>query len=198
MLSITGGTPMRKIVFLVHISLDGFVAGPNGEMDWIHLPQELFDWGNTLTDQADIALYGRITYGMMQAYWPNAGTRANASKHDKEHSAWYNKVTKIVVSKTLKADGLDKTIIIRDNLAKEIEKLKHQPGKNIQIYGSVSVIQELMNADLIDEFYLTVNPILLGKGKPLFNHISKRINFRLVESKTFSQGVALLHYAKEK
>lgn len=189
---------MRKIVFLNHVSLDGFVAGPNGEMDWINAPQELFDWGSTLTDQADTALYGRITYGMMKNYWPAAGTKTNASKHDKEHSAWYNKVTKVVVSKTLKDEGAEKTIIIRDHVAKNIQKLKEQPGKNIQMYGSPSIIQELLNADLIDEFYLSVNPIILGKGKPLFTNIQKRMKFGLVETKTFPQGVVLLHYAKEK
>lgn len=189
---------MRKIVFLNHVSLDGFIAGPNGEMDWIRVPQELFDWGATLTEQADMALYGRVTYWMMQNYWPTAGNKPNASKHDKEHSAWYNKVTKVVISRNMKDQGFEKTIIIRDNIAKNVEKLKQQPGKNIQIYGSPSVIQELMNADLIDEFYLTVNPVILGKGKPLFNNIQKKMNFRLVETKTFSQGVVMLHYAKEK
>ncbi len=131
----------------MHMSLDGFVAGPNGEMDWIRLPQELFDWGGILTEQADTALYGRITYEMMQNYWPNAGSRPNASKHDKDHSAWYNKVTKVVVSKTMKDAGLEKTMIIRDHIAQNVEKLKQQPGKNIQMYGSPSVIQELLNAD---------------------------------------------------
>lgn len=189
---------MRKIVFLVHISLDGFVAGPNGEMNWIHAPQELFNWGSKLTNEADAALYGRTTYGMMQSYWPTAGKNPHASTHDKEHSAWYNKVTKIVVSKTLKEDGLEKTIIIRDNVAANVEKIKQQPGKNIQIYGSPSVIQELLNADLIDEFYLTVNHIILGKGKPLFQNIQKKMAFELIETKTFPQGVVLLHYAKEK
>ncbi|MEK6902212.1 MAG: dihydrofolate reductase family protein [archaeon] len=183
---------------MVHVSLDGFVASPNGEMDWISLPQELFDWGTTLTEQADTALYGHTTYGMMQNYWPTAGSKPNASKHDKEHSAWYNNVTKIVVSKTMKDEGLEKTIIIRDNLVQNIEKIKHQSGKNIQIYGSPSVIQELMKADLIDEFYLTINPILLGKGKPLFTDAQKKIKLKLLETKTFSQGVVLLHYGKEK
>ncbi|MEK6821335.1 MAG: dihydrofolate reductase family protein [archaeon] len=187
---------MRKIVFLVHISLDGFVAGPNGEMNWIHAPQELFDWGSTLTDQADTALYGRITYGMMKNYWPTAGNKTNASKHDREHSAWYNQSTKIVVSKTLPDEGIEKTIIIRDRVAETIREIKQQPGKNIQIYGSPSVIQELLNADLIDEFYVSVNPVILGKGKPLFHGIQKKMNFHLVETKTFPQGVVLLHYEK--
>lgn len=188
---------MRKIVFLVHISLDGFVAGPNGEMDWISAPQELFDWGSTLTNQADTALYGRTTYWMMQNYWPTAGVKPNASKHDKEHAEWYNRVTKVVVSKTMKDEGTEKTIIIRDNLTENIRKIKNQHGKNIQIYGSASVIQELMKEGLIDEFYLSVNPIILGKGKPLFKDVPARIKLNLLETKIFPQGVILLHYGKE-
>jgi dihydrofolate reductase len=188
---------MRKIVFLVHLSLDGFVAGPHGEMDWIQAPDSLFDFGKKLTDEADAALYGRITYGMMQAYWPTAASKPNAGKHDKEHSAWYNSVTKIVVSKTMKDTGLKDTIIIRSNLIETIQKIKAEPGKNIQMYGSPSVIQALMADNLIDEFYLCVNPIVLGKGKPLFKEMEKKIKFELVESKVFEKGVVVLHYKKE-
>lgn len=85
----------------MHTSLDGFVAGPNGEMNWIQVNEEIFNFVPTLTEQADTALYGRVTYEMMQSYWPTAGDQPNASKHDKEHSAWYNKVSKIVLSRTM-------------------------------------------------------------------------------------------------
>ena len=83
----------------MHTSLDGFVAGPNGEMNWIYVDDALFDFVATMTDKADTALYGRVTYEMMQGYWPTAGDQPDASKHDKEHSAWYNKVPKIVFIK---------------------------------------------------------------------------------------------------
>ena len=84
----------------MHTSLDGFVAGPNGELNWPKLDEEIFDFVATMTDKADTALYGRKTYEIMQGYWPAAGDKSNASKHDKEHSAWYNKVSKVVLSKT--------------------------------------------------------------------------------------------------
>jgi dihydrofolate reductase len=93
---------MRKLIFFMHTSLDGFVAGLNGEMDWIKVDEAMFDFIGTMTDQADTALYGRVTYQMMESYWPTAGEQPNASKHDIEHSRWYNKVTKIVLSKTIK------------------------------------------------------------------------------------------------
>src|SRR5688572_12632537 len=122
---------MRKLVFFMHTSLDGFVASLQGEMEWISIDAEMFDFVATITDKADTALYGRVTYEMMQGYWPNAGKQPNASKHDKEHSAWYNKVSKIVLSRTLNEKGLDNTRVISDHLAENINKIKKQDGKNI-------------------------------------------------------------------
>src|ERR1700751_2203962 len=98
---------MRKIIVAMHVTLDGFTAGINGEMNWINLDEKLFDFVGNLTDSADMALYGRITYEMMNNYWPTAGQKPNASKHDVEHSTWYNNVTKIVLSKTMTANGRD-------------------------------------------------------------------------------------------
>src|SRR6267154_5195158 len=120
---------MRNLIFFMHTSLDGFVAGPNGEMDWINLDDALFDFVATMTDQADTALYGRVTYEMMQSYWPTAGEQLNATKHDKVHSAWYNKVSKVVLSKTIQETGLHNTKIISGQLPDNINKLKQQEGK---------------------------------------------------------------------
>lgn len=125
---------MRKLIFFMHVSLDGFVAGPKGEMNWIQVNEEIFDFVPTLTEQADTALYGRVTYEMMQSYWPTAGDEPDASKHDKEHSAWYNKVSKIVLSRTLQETGLHNTKVIRDNLTENINEVKKQEGKNILIF----------------------------------------------------------------
>src|SRR3954468_15144633 len=100
---------MRKIISLMHVSLDGFVAGPNGEMNWIKVDEELFDYIGKRISESDTALYGRVTYEMMEGYWPNAGNEPNASKHDIEHSKWYNKVHKIVLSKTMTEAGLTNT-----------------------------------------------------------------------------------------
>jgi dihydrofolate reductase len=183
----------------MHTSLDGFVAGLNGELNWAKIDEEMFDFVATMTDKADTALYGRITYEMMQNYWPEAGKQPNASKHDIEHSAWYNKVAKIVLSKTMSEKGLDNTTVISDQLAEKINKIKKQSQslsgeKNILIFGSPTASHSLLNLGLIDEFWLFVNPVLLGKGIPLFKGISETINVKLIESKTFSCGVIALHY----
>ena len=187
---------MRNLIFFMHTSLDGFVAGPNGEMNWIKVDEEMFDFVATMTDQADTALYGRVTYEMMQSYWPKAGEQPNASKHDKEHSAWYNKVSKIVLSKTISEKGLDNTVVISDQLADKINKIKKQDGKNILIFGSPRASQSLLNQGLIDEFWLFVNPIIVGQGMPLFKDITGTTKLKLAESKTFACGVIALHYKK--
>jgi len=185
---------MRNLIFFMHTSLDGFVAGLNGEMDWIRIDEEMFDFVATMTDKADTALYGRVTYEMMQNYWPTAGEQPNASKHDKEHSAWYNKVSKVVLSKTLSEKGLVNTKVIGDRLVENITEIKKQDGKSILIFGSPTASISLLNAGLIDEFWLFVNPILLGHGIPLYNGVTGATQLNLIESKTFTCGVIALHY----
>ena len=187
---------MRNLIFFMHTSLDGFVAGLKGELDWANIDDEMFDFVATMTDTADTALYGRVTYEMMQSYWPTAGKQPNATKHDKEHSAWYNKVSKIVLSKTISEKGLDNTTVISGQLADNINKIKKQDGKNILIFGSPGASQSLLNQGLIDEFWLFVNPIILGQGMPLFKDITGTTKLKLVESKTFACGVIALHYEK--
>jgi dihydrofolate reductase len=185
---------MRNLIFFMHTSLDGFVAGLNGEMDWINIDDEIFDFVATMTDKADTALYGRVTYEMMQSYWPTAGEHPNASKHDKEHSAWYSKVSKIVLSKTIREKGLDNTTVISDQLADNINKIKKQDGKNILIFGSPTASHSLLSHGLIDEFWLFVNPVLLGQGILLFKDVIETTKLKLIETKTFSCGVIALHY----
>lgn len=188
---------MRNLIFFMHTSLDGFVAGPNGEMDWIRFDDELFDFVATMTDKADTALYGRVTYEMMQGYWPTAGENPNASKHDKEHSAWYKKVSKIVLSRTLSGEGLENTTVISDQLASKINAIKNKEGKDILIFGSPRASHSLLGLGLIDAFWIFVNPVLLGQGMPLFQNVTDKINLTLVESKLFSCGVIALHYVKK-
>lgn len=187
---------MRNLIFFMHTSLDGFVAGAKGEMNWINVDEAIFDFVATMTAQADTALYGRVTYEMMQSYWPNAAEKPNATKHDIEHSAWYNKVSKVVLSKTIQETGLHNTKVISHQLSDNINRLKQQDGKNILIFGSPGASQSLLKEGLIDEFWLFVNPIILGQGMPLFKNIGGTTALTLVESKTFANGVIALHYKK--
>ncbi len=180
----------------MHTSLDGFVAGVNGEMNWIKVDDEIFDFVGTMTETAGIALYGRITYEMMQSYWPEAGKQPNASKHDIEHAEWYNKVSKVVLSKTMNTTELENTTVIADELSYNINKIKSAGNDNILIFGSPGASHSLLAEGLIDEFWLFVNPILLGEGMPLFKGIKETTQLKLAESKTFNCGVIALHYQK--
>jgi dihydrofolate reductase len=187
---------MRPLVSFMHVSLDGFVTGPNGEMNWIKVDDEIFDYAGDRTSKADTALYGRVTWQMMEGYWPTAGDKPNASKHDIEHSTWYNKVDKVVLSKTMEGQQLANTIVISDDLEHRVKALKQQAGGEIIMFGSPGAVHSLLEYDLIDEFWVFVNPILVGKGTPLFKNVQQITKLQLVASKAFGCGVVCLHYKK--
>jgi dihydrofolate reductase len=189
---------MRKLVQFMHVSLDGFVAGPSGEMDWILVDDEIFDYAGQRIDASDTALYGRVTFDMMEGYWPTAADQPNASNHDIQHAHWYNNVEKVVISKTLKNKNLKNTKIINDNIASEVQKLKQAPGKEIIIFGSPSTSHLLMQEGLIDDLWIFVNPVLLGTGIPLFKGIRERVNLKLLKTHVFQHGVMCLHYERTK
>lgn len=184
----------RKLVLFMHVSLDGFVAGPQGEMDWIIVNEEIFDYAAERINESDTALYGRVTYEMMEAYWPTAADQPNASRHDIEHSRWYNSVSKVVLSRTMKDKKIANMKVISDNLEQQINQLKQSPGKEILIFGSPTASHSLMQQNLIDEFWLFVNPILIGRGTPLFKDIKAKVELSLLSSHAFSSGVVCLHY----
>lgn len=186
---------MRNLVLFMHVSLDGFVAGPNGEMDWIVVNDQIFDLAGKRTKKADTALYGRVTYQMMESYWPTAGAQPNASKHDKEHSAWYSEVSRVVISRTMQGKDLANTRIISDNVNSEIRQLKEQEGENILLLGSPSVAHTLMQENLIDDYWLFVSPVLIGKGILLFKNIEQIRKLKLKKTKAFDDGVVCLHYS---
>ena len=184
----------------MHISLDGFVAGPNGEMDWIKVDEEIFDYVGKRISEGDTALYGRVTYQMMEGYWPTAGEQPGASKHDIEHSKWYKNVQKVVLSKTMKDATLPNTKIISDNIAGRINEIKQSASGNeeILLFGSPTATHSLMQLNLIDGYWLFVNPIILGRGIPLFAGIKDKINLQLLATRQFASGVTELNYMVER
>ncbi|MCB0657067.1 MAG: dihydrofolate reductase family protein [Saprospiraceae bacterium] len=186
---------MKKLISFMHLSLDGFVAGPHGEMNWIKLDQELFDHVGKRIGQGDTSMYGRVTYQMMENYWPTAGKKPGATKHDIEHSKWYSNVHKVVLSRTMKGAGNADTTIISDELPDRINEVKQRPGREILLFGSPTATHSLMQLNLIDGFWLFVNPVVLGKGIPLFVDIENKINLKLLpETRQFANGVTELNY----
>ena len=182
----------------MHISLDGFVAGPNGEMDWIKVDQEIFDHVGKRIGEGDTALYGRVTYQMMERYWPTAADKTTATKHDIEHSKWYGNVHKVVLSRTMENADLTKTTIISHNLSERINEIKQQPGADILLFGSPTATHSLIQQNLIDGYWLFVNPVVLGRGIPLFVDINQKINLKLLGTQSFTCGVTELNYIVER
>lgn len=182
----------------MHISLDGFVAGPNGEMNWIKVDEEIFDHIGKRIGEGDSALYGRVTYQMMEGYWPTAGDEPDASKHDIEHSKWYKGIHKVVLSKTMKGADLKNTTIISDNLPDRINEIKQRAGNEILLFGSPTATHSLIQLNLIDGYWLFVNPIVLGQGIPLFADIKDKIKLKLLTTRQFTSGVTELNYIVDK
>jgi dihydrofolate reductase len=198
---------MRKIISFMHVSLDGFVAGLNGEMDWIKVDEEIFDFVGKRISEGDTALYGRVTYQMMENYWPTAGDMPTASRHDIEHSKWYKNVHKVVLSKSMKEAGLTNTTIISDNLSVRINEIKQQParpdntverGNEILLFGSPRATHSLMQLNLIDGYWLFVNPIILGRGIPLFAGNKDHTKLKLLSTRQFTCGVTELNYIADR
>ena len=187
---------MRKIVSFVHVSLDGFVASSDGGLDWIIVNDEIFGYVEQRIKQTDTALYGRVTYQMMESYWPTAADQPTATRHDIEHARWYKQARKIVLSRTMRDIHPENTKIISSNLADEVAQLKRGAGSDILMFGSPTATHALMAENLIDEYWLFINPILLGQGVPLFKNIKNRTALNLVTSKIFSSGVVCLQYER--
>jgi dihydrofolate reductase len=191
---------MRKIISFMHVSLDGFVAGPNGEMDWIKVDEEIFDYVAKRISEGSTALYGRVTYQMMEDYWPTAADKPGASKHDIEHSKWYSQVHKVVLSTTMNQDSYleTNTKIISDNLQDRINEIKQAgngASEEILLFGSPTATHSLMQLNLIDGYWLFVNPIILGQGIPLFAGIKEKIELKLLDTRSFACGVTELNYS---
>ena len=188
---------MRKVISLMHISLDGFAAGPNGELEWARVDEEMYGYVADLLRTVDTALYGRVTYQMMESYWPTVPADPASTESDRQHAEWVEKVRKIVVSRTLARVTWNNTLLVQENIGEEIARLKRQPGEDIMIFGSPSIVHLLTPLGLIDEYRLTINPVVLGRGIPLFNGVQEPLHLKLLESRTFQAGVVGLHYCVE-
>ena len=180
----------------MHVSLDGFTARPGGSMDWIQIGGEMFDYAHERIEQSNTALYGHGTFKIMDAYWPTAADKPNATKHDLQHASWYKKIRRIVVSKTMKDPHQKNLEIIREDVMAQIAALKKKVSGEILIFGSPRLTSSMMQENLIDEYWLMVNPIILGEGLSMFSGNKNEIKLKLEKSIPFSRGVVCLHYSK--
>ncbi|WP_040911069.1 dihydrofolate reductase family protein [Leptospira broomii] len=181
---------MRKIIFQMMVTLDGFFEGPNDEIDWHRVDDEFNEYAVDLLGKVDTLLFGRVTYDLMAGYWPTPA----AVKDDPIVAGRMNDLPKIVFSKTLNRVEWQNTKLIKDNIADEVLKLKNQSGRDMAIFGSSNLALTFIKHGLIDEFRIMVNPVVLGNGKTLFDGIDSKLNLKLVQTKIFGSGLVSLHY----
>jgi dihydrofolate reductase len=179
------------------VSLDGFFAGEDGSIDWHMVDDEFNDFAVEQTRSFGTIIFGRVTYKMFEDFWPRAMNDPKMSKEDHEIARIINTIDKIVFSQTLKHVTWKNTKHFKEISVEEIKKMKQQSGKDMVIFGSGTIVQEFTRLGLIDEYRLLVNPIVLGKGKPLFKNMKERVKLKLVNSRTFGNGNVLLSYQKD-
>jgi dihydrofolate reductase len=184
---------MRKLISLMHVSLDGFCAGPKGEMDWIGLNEAIFADVNDLIDTAGAAVYGRTTHDLMRSYWPTFLDKPDS--REVRHAHWVEQIPKLTFSRSLTACDWNNVHLRHD--AGDIVADKQEPGANLLIFGSPGLVHGFLALDVIDEFWILQNPVLLGAGIPYLQGAVKT-KLKLAGSKLFDNGVIRLHYVKGK
>lgn len=186
---------MRKIIVSEMISVDGFFADEKGGIDWHVVEDEFNNYAISLLKEIDTLLFGRVTYELFESYWPAAEKDPNTSSDDLSIAHSINVAKKIVYSKTLSSVGWNNVELKKDISIEEVKKLKHQAGKDIVVYGSGTIVTQLADAGLIDEYRFFVAPVALGKGKTLFKDLKDWLKLTLIETQTFKSGVVVLRYS---
>ena len=185
---------MRKLILNLAITLDGFIEGPNGEIDWLVRDPEM-DFGDILNEilsDKDAIFYGRVSYDK----WGNFQPDKEASSKIKVAYERMHSKQKYVFSRTKAGDDTD-AIFINSDIEERVLGIKQQPGKNIWLYGGAEITTTLLNLDLIDEFRLAVHPVIIGSGKPLFQNIRDRHKLKLTDVEGYKSGVILVKYQSE-
>ena len=182
---------MRRLVVFNQVSLDGYFVDRNGDMSWAH--KQDAEWHAFVNENATAGgelLFGRITYDLMRSYWPTP----LAIKNDPIVAERMNNLPKVVFSRTMDNPSWNKTKLVKGDLASEIRKMKNEPGPDMVVFGSGSIISQLALEGLIDEYQVVVNPIVLGKGRTMFDGVQKKLALKLTKTRAFGNGNVLLCY----
>ncbi len=182
---------MRKLIVFNQVSLDGYFTDVDGDMSWAH--KQDAEWNAFVAENARSGgelLFGRITYELMKSYWPTPA----AAKAVPVVAERMNNLPKIVFSKTLDKASWNNTKLVRGDLAAEIRKMKNEPGEQMVIMGSGTIVSQLTAEGLIDEYQIVVNPIVLGEGRTMFEGIKRKLNLKRTKTRSFGNGNVLLCY----
>lgn len=180
---------MRKIIVSEMISLDGFFENTNKDPGWHIVSDDFFEYSRELLNSVDTILFGRITYQMMEGFWPEATEEDAVITHKMNH------LNKIVFTKSLKTVGWNNSEIAEYDLKEEVLKIKNTTGKDVVIFGSGTLVRALTQFGLIDEYHLAVNPVILGNGTSLFEGVQGKMILKLLKAKPLDSGVVILYYA---
>ncbi len=179
---------MRKLIYGINVTLDGYADHEAGIAD-----AELHTFYADLLRNSDTMLYGRVTYELMAGYWPTAADQPGSTSDEIDFANEINRIEKVVFSRTLEKVEWSNSRLVREHAAEEVIRLKNQPGRDILV-GGLSFAASLMDLGLIDEYWLTVHPILLGTGRLLTKGLHNRVDLKLIELKPFKSGVIAAHY----
>lgn len=184
---------MRKLVVFNHVSLDSYFVDKNGDMSWAKADHQDEEWNTFVTENASgegILVFGRITYQMMASFWPTP----IAIESMPAVAEGMNSMPKIVFSRTLDQALWNNTKLVKGDIAVEMRKLKKESGKDMVILGSGSIVSQLTQEGLIDEYQIVVNPLILGKGRTMFDGMKEKLNLKLTKTRAFGNGNVLLCY----
>jgi dihydrofolate reductase len=184
---------MRKLAAFHQVTLDGYFAGPNGDISWAHKGSEDAEWNAFVAGNAQgggLLVFGRVTYELMASYWPTAQALAN----DPIVARQMNDLPKVVFSRTRSSASWSNTRVMRGDMAAEMRNMKAESGKDMTILGSGSVVSQLAQEGLIDQYQIVVNPVVLGSGRTLFDGIKRQLALKLTKTRTFGNGKVLLCY----
>ena len=185
---------MGNVIYSMMASLDGFIARPNGDLDWVLIDDELHRFANERERDVGTHLYGRRMYETMAAHWPTADQNPDAHDVEVEFALLWRQMPKVVFSTTL--DRVDwNARLVRDNIAEEVNALKAASSEDMSVSGA-NIAATFMQLSLVDAYQIYLQPVILGEGIPLFSSPDATRNLRLVETHTFSSGVIYLHYQR--
>ena len=181
---------MRKLTVFNLMTLDGYIAGQGGDISWHNVDEEFQELANAASNSGNTLLFGRVTYELMASYWPTP----EAISTDPIVAAGMNKSEKIVFSRTLHKTDWNNTRLVKDDMLAEVRSLKQGTGKDLTVLGSGSIVAQLAEEGLIDEYQVLLNPVIIGKGKTMFEGLKHRLALKLVRTRTFGNGNVLLTY----
>lgn len=182
---------MRKLAVFNMVTLDGFFVDSKGDMSWAHKDDE--EWNAFVGGNASgsgVLLFGRITYELMASYWPTPAALHNSPMVAKG----MNDLPKVVFSRTLDKASWSNTRLVKSDMLAEVRKMKREPGADMVILGSGSIVSQLAQENLIDEYQIALNPIVLGKGRTMFDGVKEKLKLKLAKSRTFRNGNVFLCY----